>query len=623
MSAAKFGCLLVGVIFLPVVERELRVAARKRSTFWVRIAAALVALVIGGGFLVLTLVGLGFGAPSLGSGLFAALTWLSLAAVLSAGLFFTSDCLSEEKREGTLGFLFLTDLRGYDVVLGKLLATSLRGFYALLAIFPILAVTLVMGGVTGAQFWKTSLALVNALFISLAAGLFVSAISRDSQKALAATLLLLLVLVAGGPVCDAVFAAIAKHPFDASLSVTSPGYLFVTAAAWGQTPFWMALLVNQAVAWILLGLACVLIPRCWQEKAAQNPAASAGWAHWWKFGGGKRQSALRQKLMDANPALWLVCRERWQFVALWAVAIVMAGGITALLAIDQQTTWWVAWNYLGGFFTLLLYLGMASQAGRFLVDARRSGLLELLLATPLTVRQIVQGHWRGLVRMFGLPLALCLAAHAFGSFMAQQAWSGIAAAIPAAPTTAAMTTNTTVVTNTIVVNSTRRTRMMTVSMAGVLGASNHLGALAAAAAGTLAVAANLAALIWFGMWMGLNSKNTSLATLKTILSVQIIPWFAVSFVSMLTVPLLLLPNLIRGTSTAPSQIMEWYPLLMAGMATMLHLIKDIAFIFWARRKLYSEFRERAAGAATPISLPPPLPPMEAPPIIPPAQVAEH
>jgi len=33
--------------------------------------------------------------------------------------------------------LFLTDLRGYTWRWGKLLATSLRGFYALLAVLPI------------------------------------------------------------------------------------------------------------------------------------------------------------------------------------------------------------------------------------------------------------------------------------------------------------------------------------------------------------------------------------------------------------------------------------------------------------------------------------------------------
>src|SRR6266568_367013 len=172
---------------LPVVARELRIAARKRSNFWLRVVAALTGVIGGGAFMALSTVR-GVGAATLGGVLFGALTWLALAAALSAGLFFTSDCLSEEKREGTLGFLFLTDLRGYDVTGGKLLATSLRGFYALLALLPVLGVTLLMGGVAGGQFWRTSLALLNALFCSLSAGLLVSAISRDSQKALAATL---------------------------------------------------------------------------------------------------------------------------------------------------------------------------------------------------------------------------------------------------------------------------------------------------------------------------------------------------------------------------------------------------------------------------------------------------
>src|SRR6266478_6194561 len=195
---------------LPIVRRELRMAARKRSTFCLRVVSAITAVVLASGCL---LMGgwQGVGTAQMGSILFYALTWTCLAAALSAGLFFTSDCLSEEKREGTLGFLFLTDLRGYDVVLGKLLATSLRGFYALLAFLPILAITQMMGGVTGAQYWKSSLALVNALFISLAAGLFVSAISRDSQKALVATLFLLMLVAFGGPLGDAIFAGIKKR----------------------------------------------------------------------------------------------------------------------------------------------------------------------------------------------------------------------------------------------------------------------------------------------------------------------------------------------------------------------------------------------------------------------------
>ena len=51
--------------------------------------------------------------------LFTVLNAIAFIFCLLAGVFLTADCLSEEKREGTLGLLFLTSLKGYDVVLGK------------------------------------------------------------------------------------------------------------------------------------------------------------------------------------------------------------------------------------------------------------------------------------------------------------------------------------------------------------------------------------------------------------------------------------------------------------------------------------------------------------------------
>src|SRR5262245_41063293 len=185
----------------------------------------MVAILIGSGLMVLTILpGTNLTTAGVGQGLFATLTWLSMAPALLAGLFFTSDSLSQEKRDGTFGFLFLTDLRGYDVVLGKLLATSLRGVCAFLAVFPILAIALMMGGVAGAQFWKTVLSLVNALFVSLAVGLFVSALSRDAQKAMAGTFALLLMLLAAGPIADALNAALNNRNFIPWWTLTSPGY---------------------------------------------------------------------------------------------------------------------------------------------------------------------------------------------------------------------------------------------------------------------------------------------------------------------------------------------------------------------------------------------------------------
>jgi len=104
----------------------------------------------------------------MGSVLFHLLSWLCLAAG-SPPACSSLRIVSARKSARDAGLLFLADLRGYDVALGKLLATSLRAFYALLAVLPIMAITLFMGGVTIEQYWKCCFALVNALFVSLAA----------------------------------------------------------------------------------------------------------------------------------------------------------------------------------------------------------------------------------------------------------------------------------------------------------------------------------------------------------------------------------------------------------------------------------------------------------------------
>src|SRR5437867_6226480 len=172
-----------------MVERELRVAARSRKAFWIRQGAALIAMVIC--LWALLSIG-GLMTPNrMGSSLFTALSHLAFFGCLFAGVLLTADCLSREKREGTLGLLFLTDLKGYDVVLGKLIGTSLNSFYSLLAIFPILAIPLPLGGVTGGEFWRVLAVLINTLFLSLALGMFVSSLGRNEATVMSVTAVVL------------------------------------------------------------------------------------------------------------------------------------------------------------------------------------------------------------------------------------------------------------------------------------------------------------------------------------------------------------------------------------------------------------------------------------------------
>ena len=618
-------CYRCAVNWLPIVNRELRVAARKRSTFWLRIAAALTALVIGGGTMLLSLLE-GTRAFAMGSVLFSVLTWMCLVTGLSAGLFFTSDCLSEEKREGTLGLLFLTDLRGYDVVLGKLLATSLRCFYALLAVLPILAIALLMGGVSGAQFWKSALALVNALFFSLAAGMFVSALSRDSQKALTATLFLLLLLALGGPIADAIITA-RNHPH---WSLSSPAYVLVTASGYWSY-YWTALFVTQLLGWAMLGVASALAPHTWQEKKKAGASSIKGWSYAWRYGRARRRLRLRQKLIGQQPVAWLVCRERWQALGLWTVAILVAGGFVTTVIGYRESAVWILLNGFGSLFTLIVYLWAASQACRFPIEARRSGLLELLLATPLNERQIVAGQWRALLRMFGFPVVLLLAVQLSAATLSQFAFQRFAS--QAATMSSSVVTNQsgTISSQTISVNT-------TISVPGKAGTNAapargrlpiqmgrnamQVGAgIAAAIASALSTAANLLAICWFGMWMGMTSRSANLATLKTLLFVEIIPGLLIVYGGYMVAGLAMSGILFRGMSRGgsnPFVSLAWWPIFSTFVGAVAAVAKDIGFIVWSRNKLHSSFRSQAAhilGQPRFVAPRPLAPTVAAPPVI--------
>ena len=83
-------------------------AARKRATYWGRVGLAGIALGLSTYVVVVTSAA---GLTQLGQSLLSSLAGLAFLHCLFAGVRLTSDTISEEKREGTLGFLFLTDLR--------------------------------------------------------------------------------------------------------------------------------------------------------------------------------------------------------------------------------------------------------------------------------------------------------------------------------------------------------------------------------------------------------------------------------------------------------------------------------------------------------------------------------
>jgi hypothetical protein len=399
--------------FLPIVERELRVAARRRGTYGMRLRIAGAATLA---FAICFVAGQISSLVHFGKALTAILSWLCMLYSLAAGRLMTADCLSREKREGTLGLLFLTDLKGYDVVLGKLFATSLNGFYGLLAVFPLLAIPLLSGGMTNGEFWRTALVLVNTFLFSLAVGLFVSAICRSEQRAMAANFGLILLLAAVPPAFDAVheMSTVRPLPMIHELFYSCPVYSLLQSAdvQYKKAPihFWSSIDLTFILTLLLVMLACRIAPHAWQDKPLsprlKKQKGERRW-RWWREGRLEKAGAFRQRLLGVNAYFWLTARPYLKASYVWTCLICL--GIwwvfTTLIVghLDDAVNFGMAFLLNG-----MLKLWITTEAGHQLAEDKRTGAFELLLSTPLTVSDILRGQWLALRRQFLKPVVVAL-----------------------------------------------------------------------------------------------------------------------------------------------------------------------------------------------------------------------
>jgi ABC-type transport system involved in multi-copper enzyme maturation permease subunit len=511
--------------FLPIAERELRVAARKRATFWIRMSAALLTLVIAAGML-LIFSNVGGPMPNKGQVLFLILAWMAFAYAFAAGVFLTADSLSEEKREGTLGLLFLTDLRGYDVVLGKLAATSLHAVYGVVAGFPVLAISLMLGGLLASEFWTGLLAILNMLFVSLAVGMLASTFTREALPAMNITVAFLSALVGLPYLLDAALAYWngTKFAIQSSVAATLHPFLIVTAGVRGS--YWVSLLLSHTAGWLCLALAAWRVRRHWQEQPVKIKAA-------------KTQCVVRSTheadRRSDEPIVWLASRSR-RF-RLWILLPVFVGVALISLLVDAGPVAMAITTGIANVVGLLLFLWMTAHATRFFVDGVRNGAFELILCTPMPPSEIVRGQWIAYMRTFAVPLIFLIAAE---QILASMQWVGSGVAMHA-----------------YAIASQVNSAVTSITTAGAIG--------------------------WFGMWMGLRSRKQHMAVIKTFVFVFILPAVAIGIVQMI------LMITFAGFAGTGRQA------LGPTITCILWVMKDAAFILWARRNLYWHFREGVAG----------------------------
>jgi hypothetical protein len=530
---------------LPVVERELRAIARRPSAYWIRSGAALAAFVA---MAYVALVGaVGLPTAGIGRSLFNLLSLAAFGYCVVAGIRGTSDALSHEKREGTLGLLFLTDLKGYDVVLGKLLSGSINSVYGVLAVAPALALAFMVGGTSVLQFVMMIVLLLNTLFFSLAVGIFVSTFSQQERPAMGATIGIIFIMM----VMPYAFAIAHTFGILEMWEVLEPGFLLASPLfAYGVIKDSTLLLIYFEEVWLSLAFAhlfawlCLIVASATIVQRAHVDAPRGKFLTWftnlrqtWAYGKAERRRAICRGLLDRNAFAWLAGRDRlkgrYPWIFLWLLALVWSIGRWKASEITGE---WPFALFSIWFIHFFFKVWVASEVGARFIDDRRSGALELLLTTPLSLRQFANGEGLALFRQFGAPIALVIAMNVFFAWTAQS---------------------------------------VTAFLIGSQSPILYFGA------GIVHLIFDLYAIHWVAIWRSLHLRGTNRTIVQTILLVVILPvgiWFVMWQISWLP-----LGGVVAGRS-GEEILVRW---------TVLCVLYDLTLAAIARSAFYREFREAA------------------------------
>ncbi|MBI3849341.1 MAG: hypothetical protein HY298_03465 [Verrucomicrobia bacterium] len=422
------------MIFLPVIKRELRSEARRPFNYWLRVMGAAAAFLV-----CASLIWDSHVPPAkLGARLFAILHSTILLTIWVMVPALTADCLSRERREGTLGLLFLTPLTARSIVVSKSLVHALRSMTLWLAAVPILAIPILLGGVGWLDVVTAFTLELCAVLLALTAGLLASSSAKRWTRALVlAEINSMFFAIVFGCLLSFIFwfnirgnlpASTYSNGFRFGLGQLIEGAILSTGAGginfwnsgWsnyfvripgGVVQFWFLILGQMFALSMLLFvfvalLAARRVDQTWREEP---PSARILWWErtfctpiiWLTF----FRRMMRHKL-ERNPIGWLEQRTWSGRLVTWSWFAVMISLYSAVMS--NSGVYLQHFGSLQSFMAWLLVGTIAFSAAGSLRRERETGVLELLLVSPVGVRHIIGGRVRGLWGQFLPAMALLL-----------------------------------------------------------------------------------------------------------------------------------------------------------------------------------------------------------------------
>jgi ABC-type Na+ efflux pump permease subunit len=348
-------------------------------------------------------------AARFGLWLFWLLTWVQITLLIFFAALSGASSVTQEKDRRTFVLLLLTDLRNYEIVLGKLVGSLLQIGLFVAGAVPILALNLLLGGVTVEQVIQATVVLAATGLAAGSLGLLVALWRDKTFQSLALTVLLLVLflflvhgldliptLLHAAGVEDAVSVQTIKRvqtllePYLVIREVVEPPPGGSGEAAYGYSLAMLGLSVLLN-GWSILRL------RAWNPRGepimqrerpededidrAKAHAAPGPVRHVWP-----------------NPILWREIRTRAYghrpLLVKAAYFLVVALLCYYAFAPGGSREWAAAWGLVPvGILSLLL---VSAQAVTAVTSERDSGALDLLLVTDLTPREFIFGKLLGI-----------------------------------------------------------------------------------------------------------------------------------------------------------------------------------------------------------------------------------
>jgi ABC-type transport system involved in multi-copper enzyme maturation permease subunit len=345
--------------------------------------------------------------------LFHVFTLVQLVLLLFFAALTAASAIAQEKDRRTFVLLLMTDLRSYEIVLGKLLGSLLQIVLLLIGMVPVLALLLLLGGIAPAQVGQAGLVIAATALAAGSLGTVVALWREKTFQVLALTVLFLVLYLcvvqalpaAAGWLAGSPSAGTAAEtwqqwlgPYQALQSVLESAGELET----GLTPAYGFALVMVGFS-VLLNVWGILRLRVWNPSGEPIMQREQPQGEEEKDRAKAHAAPGMARQVWANPILWREMRTRAygrrpllvKLSYFLVLGLICAYALAPLWASAHPGPFAAAYGLVP--VGILSFLLISAQAVTAITSERDTGALDLLLVTDLTPNEFIFGKLWGIL----------------------------------------------------------------------------------------------------------------------------------------------------------------------------------------------------------------------------------